>query len=189
MRNVEEGEKNPTKRVLNSLLLEWQGQQLIKLLAGSGCFSPISTPNSSRKVLNILQGGLHKMRHVLTPRKKIQTTTALQPTMLATKGLCNVSTTVSNDPKRVLQQLQQALVEKGILCSQEGFKLRGKVQESISSNNIGTSCKLSFELEVCTIPSMSGGESIVVIQRKRLKGDTWFYKKICEEVLALAATE
>ncbi|CAG2059670.1 unnamed protein product [Timema podura] len=108
-------------------------------------------------------------------------------------GLCNVSTTVSNDPERVLQQLQQALVEKGILCSQEGFKLRGKVQESISSNNIGTNCKLSFELEVCTIPSMSGdlngGESTVVIQRKRLKGDTWFYKKICEEVLALAAKE
>nr|CAD7587067.1 unnamed protein product [Timema genevievae] len=53
--------------------------------ARSGCFSPIGTPNSSRKVLDILQDGLHKMRHVLTPRKKIKTTSALQPTMLATK--------------------------------------------------------------------------------------------------------
>nr|CAD7448601.1 unnamed protein product [Timema bartmani] len=53
--------------------------------ARSGCFSPIGTPNSSRKVLDILQDGLHKMRHVLTPRKKIKTSSALQPTMLATK--------------------------------------------------------------------------------------------------------
>lgn len=29
---------------------------------------------------------------------------------------------------------------------------------------------------------------IVGIRRKRLKGDSWFYKKVCEEVLTLTAT-
>lgn len=32
-------------------------------------------------------------------------------------------------------------------------------------------------------------ESFVGIRRKRLKGDSWCYKKVCEEVLALTATD
>jgi hypothetical protein len=43
--------------------------------------------------------------------------------------------------------------------------------------------KLSFELEVCRIPNLN----VVGIRRKRLKGDAWCYKKVCEEVLRLAA--
>jgi len=57
-----------------------------------------------------------------------------------------------------------------------------------------SSCKLSFELEVCLISIAAGGSSshqqlIVGILRKRLTGDTWCYKKVCEEVLALAAKD
>lgn len=32
-------------------------------------------------------------------------------------------------------------------------------------------------------------QPLVGIRRKRLKGDSWCYKKVCEEVLALTATE
>jgi hypothetical protein len=57
-----------------------------------------------------------------------------------------------------------------------------------------SNCKLSFELEVCLIPVAAGcpaslGQPIVGISRKRLNGDTWCYKKVCEEVLALAAMD
>ena len=38
--------------------------------------------------------------------------------------------------------------------------------------------KMSFELEVCRIPNLN----VVGIRRKRLKGDAWCYKKVCEEV-------
>lgn len=31
--------------------------------------------------------------------------------------------------------------------------------------------------------------TLVGIRRKRLKGDAWKYKNVCEEVLALAATD
>ncbi|KAK2563197.1 Maternal embryonic leucine zipper kinase [Acropora cervicornis] len=41
---------------------------------------------------------------------------------------------------------------------------------------------LDFEMEVCLIPKME----IIGIRRKRMKGDTWAYKKICEELLAAA---
>lgn len=42
--------------------------------------------------------------------------------------------------------------------------------------------KLNFELEVCRVPRLN----VVGIRRKRLKGDAWIYKKVCEEVLRLA---
>lgn len=76
----------------------------------------------------------------------------------------------------------------------------------------------SFELEICYLPnfgiptptksilkngplnaqSPSAGqkkkdveivEAFVGIRRKRLKGDSWCYKKVCEQVLALTATD
>lgn len=63
-----------------------------------------------------------------------------------------------------------------------------------SSSVKASNCKLSFELEVCLIPVAAGCSSsqdkpIVGISRKRLNGDTWCYKKVCEEVLALAAMD
>lgn len=40
--------------------------------------------------------------------------------------------------------------------------------------------KLAFDLEVCTLPKMPN----TGICRKRVKGDTWHYKKLCEDILA-----
>lgn len=61
------------------------------------------------------------------------------------------------------------------------YSVRGKIE------TLGRSCKLSFELEVCLIPtSANASGSVVGIRRKRLKGDAWCYKKICEDVLKMA---
>lgn len=35
----------------------------------------------------------------------------------------------------------------------------------------------------------SNDKPLVGIRRKRLKGDAWVYKRVCEEVLALAAED
>lgn len=56
------------------------------------------------------------------------------------------------------------------------YTLRGKVRDDVGG------AKLSFELEVCRVPRLD----VVGIRRKRLKGDAWIYKKVCEEVLRLA---
>lgn len=50
---------------------------------------------------------------------------------------------------------------------------------------------MSFELEVCLIQTCAPNTRnppppLVGIRRKRLKGDAWCYKRVCEEVLALA---
>jgi Kinase associated domain 1. len=85
------------------------------------------------------------------------------------------------------------------------YTLRGKI---FSEN--GKSCKLSFELEVCLINSAhstKGTENsthnatptegkrpadsvrtIVGVRRKRLTGDAWCYKKVCEEILTLTSS-
>lgn len=49
----------------------------------------------------------------------------------------------------------------------------------------------SFELEVCYLPSLGLGPEIggLGVRRKRLKGDAWAYKKVCEQVLALTAQD
>ena len=56
------------------------------------------------------------------------------------------------------------------------YTLRGKVRDEVGG------AKLSFELEVCRVPRLD----VVGIRRKRLKGDAWIYKRVCEEVLRLA---
>lgn len=58
------------------------------------------------------------------------------------------------------------------------YTLRGRITE-------GVRAKLSFELEVCMIPSVN----VVGIRRKRLKGDAWCYKRVCEQVLKMASIQ
>ena len=90
------------------------------------------------------------------------------------------------------------MILQGIACQQKGYILRGKITDPSGT------AKLSFELEVsspmmifcmdvhtsyfrlqkvCRIPNLN----VVGIRRKRLKGDAWCYKKVCEEVLRLTA--
>nr|XP_050844638.1 maternal embryonic leucine zipper kinase-like isoform X2 [Vespula vulgaris] len=131
-----------------------------------------STPGSARKVIMGLERGLHRVRCVLTPKRRIKNENIDpdQPTVLSGKGLCNVSSTSSDCPKYVLSQLRRALRRKGIMCHQKG-----------------NAC--SFELEVCLLEGISEDKLLVGIRRKRLKGDAWVYKRVCEEVLALAAED
>jgi len=136
-----------------------------------------TTPNKSggKKVFGSFERGLDKVKNMLTPRKRINSSDG--PATVSGKGLCNVSTTSHHNPDAVLNELTRALVYKGIPCQQKGYILRGKVTDPSGL------AKLSFELEVCRIPNLN----VVGIRRKRLKGDAWCYKKVCEEVLRMTA--
>ncbi|KAB0791956.1 hypothetical protein PPYR_13917 [Photinus pyralis] len=178
-----------------------------------------ATPGSARRVLGTIERSLHRVRHVLTPRKTPND--PQQPAILTSKDLCNVSSTEYKDPEFVISQLSEALEKKGIACEREGFCLRGKVEPNATRRLNGC----SFELEICYLPCLdlhpkvpSGGESTptksilknsnyspgprrtlfpvvrlptatVGIRRKRLKGDSWCYKTVMEEILALTAID
>lgn len=126
--------------------------------------------------------GLDRVRKALTPRRRIYTPTLKKPEILdIKKDLCNISTTVCKDPEKVMTQLENVLVTKNVICLRKGFVLRGKLKNDINDKE---KLKLSFELEICLVPSMNKDSvPVVAIKRKRLKGDSWMYKKICEEIL------
>ncbi|KAK2577425.1 hypothetical protein KPH14_003532 [Odynerus spinipes] len=154
-----------------------------------------STPGSARKVMMGLERGLNRVRCVLTPKRRMKNENVDpdQPTILSGKGLCNVSSTSSDCPKYVLSQLRRALRRKGIMCHQKGFILQGETDDCTKDVNTTkpfisrNAC--SFELEVCLLEGISNDKPLVGIRRKRLKGDAWVYKRVCEEVLALAAED
>ncbi|TRY75718.1 hypothetical protein TCAL_08671 [Tigriopus californicus] len=131
----------------------------------------------NRKVFGSIERGLDKMKNMLTPRKgRYGSSSECAPALVTGKALCNVSTTSQHNPDSVLNDLARALAAKGIPCQQKGYILRGKIKDQSGM------AKLSFELEVCRIPNLN----VIGIRRKRLKGDAWCYKKVCEEVLSMA---
>ena len=136
-----------------------------------------TTPSKSGKkgVFGSIDRGLDKMKNMLTPRKRLNSSDG--PITVTGKGLCNVSTTSHHNPDSVLTELTRALVYKGVAVQQKGYILRGKISDPSGL------AKLSFELEVVRIPNLN----VVGIRRKRLKGDAWCYKKVCEEVLRMTA--
>ncbi|KAG5334495.1 MELK kinase, partial [Acromyrmex charruanus] len=159
--------------------------------------SQTSTPGSARKVMMGLERGLNRVRCVLTPKRraKNENTDPDEPNILSGKGLSNVSATCSGCPKHVLSKLRRALRQKGIMCRQKGFILQGETEESFSedktnsSKSISSQNSCSFELEVCLLEIDPSGKRLVGIRRKRLKGDAWVYKRVCEEILALTAED
>uniref|UniRef100_A0A0K2TXA4 non-specific serine/threonine protein kinase n=1 Tax=Lepeophtheirus salmonis TaxID=72036 RepID=A0A0K2TXA4_LEPSM len=138
---------------------------------------PMKPMAVNRKVFGSIERGLDKVKNMLTPRKGRSISGECGPCLVTGKALCNVSTTSHHNPDAVLSELTRALMSKGIPCQQKGYILRGKVRDASGIS------KLSFELEVCRIPNLN----VIGIRRKRLKGDAWCYKKVCEEVLRLAA--
>ncbi len=144
---------------------------------GGGANGMGSGKAPGKNVLGSIERGLDKMKNMLTPRRSRHSSSDSRPALVTGKALCNISTTSNHNPDAVLSDLTRALVSKGISCQQKGYILRGKIRDSSGF------AKLSFELEVCRIPNLN----VVGIRRKRLKGDAWCYKKVCEEVLRLAA--
>lgn len=132
-----------------------------------------ATNSSGKTVFGSLERGLDKMRTMLTPKKRHLGSD--EPRLV--KTLYNVSTTSHNDPNEVLLELQEAIARVGIVCKQQNFTLRGKVRDDRGKT------KLTFELEVCRLARLD----YIGIRRKRLNGDAWHYKKICEEVLAMSS--
>ncbi|XP_049799093.1 maternal embryonic leucine zipper kinase-like [Schistocerca nitens] len=131
-----------------------------------------TTPRCARKVLGGLERSLQRVRHVLTPRRA-RDRDRDRPCLLAAKNVCNVSTMTYNDPERVRSELLRMLVDRGFDCKQKGWVVRAKQP------------RLSFELEVCLVAPSADAECVVAVRRKRLRGDAWSYKRVCEQVLAL----
>ena len=93
------------------------------------------------------------------------------------KGLYDVSSTSTRPPMEVLGELERVIELKGIVYRTKGYLIRCKTVHPVTRR-----VELAFDLEVCVLPKMD----LIGVKRKRVKGDTWAYKRVCEELLSLA---
>jgi len=114
------------------------------------------------------------MKAVLTPRKRFGSDVDGVPRKI--NALINLTYTSQNSPEAVCEELKRALDEKKISYKQIDFLLRCKISDDWGK------IRLAFDLEICEMPSR-GGENRVGIRRKRVKGDTWMFKRYCEDIL------
>ncbi|CAH0547808.1 unnamed protein product, partial [Brassicogethes aeneus] len=175
-----------------------------------------SHPGSARRMLGSIERSLHKVRDVLTPKKPAHAGgNPLNPVQLTNKNLSNVSTTQCRDPEHVITELSKALESKGIVCNRKGYRIRGKFEPSQRFKGCSFELEICLLPNLKPAPRLSQQHDItpkkttlkndvasrrpaadqlqekpcVGIRRKRLKGDSWCYKRVCEQVLALTATE
>ncbi|KAJ8318108.1 hypothetical protein KUTeg_003199 [Tegillarca granosa] len=151
----------------------------------------LDTPSKSRKAS--VFGSLEKVFNMLTPKKqrnsssegprKVKVSKNLKRHYLPVHNaglkkvgyaLHNVYRTNEFSVDYVLNRLKAVIEEKYIPYKQSDYTLRCTVMDDWGR------VKLAFDLEVCTLPKMPN----TGICRKRVKGDTWHYKKLCEDILA-----
>ncbi|XP_067935041.1 maternal embryonic leucine zipper kinase-like isoform X2 [Watersipora subatra] len=122
---------------------------------------------SSKKKSKKLGGSIEKMLNLLTPRKSSKA----EPKKI--KAQHNVTLTSKFNPDEVLTQIKKSIEAKHIKYEQYGWVLR-----VVMSDDWGK-LHLAFDLEIC----QHSKSSAVVVRRKRVKGDSWHYKKYCEDIL------
>lgn len=141
-----------------------------------GVFSGRS--GSAKRVFGSIEKGLDRVRTMLTPRRRAGSHLGSSEGPRVVKVMHNVSTLPTElTPDQALDSLRGALLRKGILCKQGRYALRGKIRDEWGS------VRLAFELEVVHVPQ----PGLLGIRRKRLTGDAWLYKHVCEEVLRIRA--
>lgn len=131
----------------------------------------LATPKFAKKIRE-------KVVYLMTPRKG--SSCAEEPRKV--KAIYKVNSTSTKTAKEVQEELNRVLSH---------LRSRGKLYSIDSSENFVFRCKgddekgkkLSFELEICSVPGL---ENMIGIRHKRLKGDAWAYKKMCDCILNIA---
>ncbi|XP_069631886.1 maternal embryonic leucine zipper kinase isoform X2 [Haliaeetus albicilla] len=123
------------------------------------------------KIFGSIERGLDKVITMLTPSKKRRFTRDC-PRKL--KAHCNVTTIQRLNPDELLNEVIAVLSKKHVEYVQKGYTLKCQTQSNFGKVTV------AFELEVCRL---SKSEE-VGIRRQRLKGDTWLYKRLIEDILS-----
>ncbi|TMS39821.1 hypothetical protein L596_006292 [Steinernema carpocapsae] len=137
--------------------------------------TPRSNGKTSRlrtRVFASLERKADRMINLLTPRRLKND----GPTVLKhTKNMVNVSMTSSNNPHLVKSELISGFQKQGITVEENGWKIFGKEKDAMGRS-------MTVELQVVFIETLKQ----VGVQRRRINGDAFLYKKVCEQVLRLS---
>lgn len=113
-------------------------------------------------------GSLEKVFKMFSPRSR-----SVSHGPRKVKNTHNVFRTEQYNADLVLCKLKDSIQKKCLGCKQSDYVLRCFVADDKGK------IKLSFNLEVCVVPKLP----FVGIRSKRVKGDTWQYKKFCEDII------
>lgn len=131
----------------------------------------MDTPNKRTPVFGSIERGLDKVKTIFTPRKRLN----IIDTPRKAKDTCNITITNMSNPDTIVEELVNIVSNKHLLYERKGFSLRISVCDDWGR------VKLAFDLEVVQLKTKQLG-----IRKKRVKGDTWHYKKYCEDVIRSA---
>ncbi|KAH7956183.1 maternal embryonic leucine zipper kinase [Rhipicephalus sanguineus] len=132
---------------------------------------------SAKNVFSFIEKGICRTRLMLKSRQGSRSG-SLQNGPRKVEVARNVSSVPATlTPDQILDCLRAALQRIGIVCKQEQHTLWGKVLDDRGK------VQLTFELEIVEVPQ----PGLLGISRKRLNGNSWHYKRVCEEVLKISA--
>jgi maternal embryonic leucine zipper kinase len=134
--------------------------------------TPIKASKKGGSVFGSIERGIDRMITMLTPKKK----NSMADGPRKVKATHNVSNTCQHGPDYILHRLKTVIVERKIPFKQNGYQLRCNMTDDWGKT------QLSFDMEVVQLHKMN----LMGVRCKRVKGDTWHYKKLCEDVLRLA---
>ncbi|XP_018669900.2 maternal embryonic leucine zipper kinase isoform X1 [Ciona intestinalis] len=145
-------------------------------------FEPL-TPSKQKKnrMFGSFERGLDKMKMILTPGRKRLGSDAGPRKMKASYNMSNINRC---DPGLLLHELKRIVPTKHMEFKENGYVIRCQTKDDFGK------VVLDFELEVCYVigrSSFSGsgvGTELCGVRRKRLKGDAFVYKRVCEGILA-----
>ncbi|XP_047145876.1 maternal embryonic leucine zipper kinase isoform X1 [Hydra vulgaris] len=146
---------------LSKLLTLTPALQKNSILSSMGTTTPRFAKRIGKRVVNLM-----------TPRKQ----GADAPRKV--KGFYKVSTTSTKPPNDVRRELQNAIIklkENNKIYSFELTRYLFKCKCLDERRN-----KLIFQLEVCSVPGL---DTVTGIRHSRLKGDSWSYKKMCDNIM------
>lgn len=156
---------SPSTPVTKKMLIDLRSQSVDNEL------HRMDTPSKRTPVFGSIERGLDKVKTIFTPRKRLN----VIDTPRKAKDTCNITITNIMNPDVIIDELVSVVSSKHLLYERKGFSLR------ISICDDWGRVKLAFDLEVVQLKTKQLG-----IRRKRVKGDTWHYKKYCEDVIKSA---
>lgn len=137
--------------------------------------SPL-TPSKprSRGVFGSFERGLDRMRNLLTPSKR-RSPEKGEPRRI--KNSCNISNVGHLKAQQLLSILRDAISKMNFDVKEKGFSIRCEATDTRSK-------KILFKMEVCYVYCSNNQNALLTgIRRKRLKGDVFFYKRVCEDII------
>ncbi|KRZ16512.1 Maternal embryonic leucine zipper kinase [Trichinella zimbabwensis] len=127
-----------------------------------------TTPQVAKRMFTSVERKVDRMINLLTPKRaRIQE----MPAKLAK------SRATSKSPEEVINTLINVFQSKGIVCKRNGWTVKGKSTDATGK------VVLTVVFEIVYISHLN----MVGVKRKRLNGDAWMYKRVCEDVMNSAS--